>query len=184
MINSKNKGSRNERGVAKLFTNWTSYEFARTPQSGGLHWKKQNTVGDIVCISETHGRRFPFSIECKSHSEIDFSYLIDDTKGKKSNKIIHFWNQAEGDAKGVNKIPLLFFRRNLMKADTHFVGLPAVFYNLLIMGNPDMIPSLGSLTYHKEPYSLVFINSEDFFKWDYKICYKMARKLNRINDVT
>ena len=30
-VNSRNKGSKNERGVAKLMQEWTGYEFARTP---------------------------------------------------------------------------------------------------------------------------------------------------------
>ena len=113
MVNSKNKGSKNERGVAKLFQEWTNYEFARTPQSGGLHWQKKNTVGDIVCIDEKHGRKFPFSIECKFHQELDFSHLIDGTIGKGSNKVVHFWEQCLRDAEKVNKVPILFMRKKV-----------------------------------------------------------------------
>lgn len=181
MTNSKTKGSKNERGVSKLFTTWTGYSFARTPQSGGLHWKKQNTIGDIVCIDEKHGKRFPFSIECKFHSEIVFSYLIDDTAGKKSKKILHFWDQASGDASVVNKVPLLFFRRNLMKQGTHFVGMPMVFFNLLMVSGDIPLPSLGVLQYSSPTYQIAFMNSEDFFKIDYKTCYRLALKINRQN---
>ena len=178
MTNSRKKGSRNERGVAKLFNKWTGYEFARTPQSGGLHWKKQNTIGDIVCIDEIHGKRFPFSIECKFYAEIDFSYLIDETLGKKSNKLLHFWDQAKRDALTVNKIPLLFVRRNKMKADTHFIGIPLEFFNLLyLQGNT--IWELGHMAYIKGDYKIAFFNSVDFFKLPYMDCYKLARKLNR-----
>lgn len=34
-INSRAKGSKNERELAKLFKDWTGKEFARTPSSGG-----------------------------------------------------------------------------------------------------------------------------------------------------
>lgn len=181
MPNSKKKGSRNERSVSKLFAQWTGYEFARTPQSGGLHWQKQNTVGDIVCIDDKHGRRFPFSVECKAHAELDLLHLIDGTKGKKTNKVVHFWEQCLGDAEKVNKVPLLFMRRNGMKADTHFVVMPSNFF-LLILVAINKNPYSGKYGYFhfiSENYLLTVMNSEDFFDLDYSIVYKVAKKLNK-----
>lgn len=180
MTNPKTKGSKNERGVAKLFTNWTGYEFARTPQSGGLHWKKQNTVGDIVCIDEEHSKRFYFSIECKFHAEIEFSYLLDETVSKKNNKLIEFWKQAYKDAETVNKTPLLFVRRNMMKANTHFVIMPIKFYTDLkreISLNLDF----GILIYRSQDFSFVIVNSQDFFTWDYSVCRKIGFRIKRKN---
>ena len=180
-INSRTKGSKNERGVAKLFQAWTEFEFARTPQSGGLHWKKQNTVGDIVCIDERHGRKFPFSIECKFHHDLDFSHLIDGTMGKGTNKIIHFWEQCLGDAEQANKVPLLFMRRNGMKANMHFVAIPSALF-IIWLQEVDKNPYSGDFGYiHfiNEKYTLTIMNSEDFFKIDYKTIYKIAKKLNR-----
>lgn len=183
MINSKNKGSKNERGVAKLMQNWAGYEFARTPQSGGLHWKKQYTSGDIVCIDEKHGSRFPFSIECKFHESLDLLHLIDDTIGKKSKKIKLFWDQAEKDAKEFNKIPLLFMRRNGMKAGMHFVAMPTNFFLLWLSGIEPWHNKYGIIHYHKvtkkECYHFTVINSEDLFDTDYRIFYKLGKKVRR-----
>lgn len=63
--NSRNKGSRFERTIAKAWESWTGYKFSRTPGSGG--WAKaKDAMGDLVCTDEKHSRRFPFSIECKT----------------------------------------------------------------------------------------------------------------------
>lgn len=181
-INSKQKGSKNERSVARLFKDWTGFSFSRTPQSGGLHWQKQNTIGDIVCIDEKHSRKFPFSIECKFHAEVDFSYLIDETSGKKSNKLIGFWLQAKGDADKVNKIPILFVRRNMMRSHTHFVGIPTQLLNLMIIHSEVPINhELGIIQYSKGDYHITFMNSKDFFGIPYNLVYRMALKLKRLN---
>ena len=67
--NSRNKGSRFERTIAKAWESWTGYKFSRTPGSGG--WAKaKDAMGDLVCTDEKHSRRFPFSIECKNYQEI------------------------------------------------------------------------------------------------------------------
>lgn len=179
-INSRRKGSRNERSIAKLFKIWTGYDFSKTPQSGGLHWKAKNTIGDIICTDDLHGKRFPFSIEAKVHSEVDFSYLIDTTKGKKSNKILLFWDQASSDANRAYKIPLLFIRRNLMKSDTHFIGLPTEYFNMLLLNIGKFTFEYGTLTYINNDYRITFINSLDFFKLPYIDCYRLAIKMNRI----
>ena len=49
-INSRKKGSKNERFLTKLFEQWTGVEFSRVPASGGLRWKGMSEiiVGDIV----------------------------------------------------------------------------------------------------------------------------------------
>ena len=181
MPNSKKKGSKNEREVAKLFHKWTGYEFARTPQSGGLHWKKQNTVGDIVCIDDRHGRKFPFSIECKFHQNIEFSHLIDGTIGKNINKIIPFWEQCLGDAIKVNKTPILFMRKNGMKAGMHFVVMPSALFILWLqqVDNDPYSGNFGYMHYISDKYQLTIMNSEDFFDIKYKVIYRIAKKLNK-----
>lgn len=177
-INSRQKGARNERAVAKLFSDWTGYEFARTPQSGGLHWKKQHTTGDIVCIDENHGRRFPFSIECKFHQDLDFSYLLDDTKGKNSKKILYFWEQTLEDAKTSGKLPLLTMRRNGMTKDSHFIVTYSNFLKPILSNKPDIHCGLGVMVYvnRGSGLKLIIMNSIDFFKLPYKEIYKKARK--------
>ena len=181
MTNSRTKGSRNERGVAKLMQIWTGYEFARTPQSGGLHWKKQHTSGDIVCIDDKHGRRFAFSIECKFHEQLDLLHLIQGLIGKKSNKIIEFWEQSKTDAEQVNKLPIVFMRRNGMKADTHFVILETNFFLLLFESGEVTWPH-GIIHLTTPDYSITIINSEDLIATDYQIFHKLGRRV--IKNVT
>ena len=174
-INSRSKGSRNERGIAKLMQNWTGYEFARTPQSGGLHWKKAHTSGDIVCIDNIHGLRFAFSIECKFHNEVDFSHLIDGTSSKNTNKVLEFWKQCKRDANTSNKLPLLFIRKNGMKGDMHFVGMQTDF--LLILLSRGMVFNFGIIHCNVDGNQFSFINSGDLFKQDYKLFHKVGKRL-------
>lgn len=176
MTNPRRKGSKNERSVAHLMQDWSGYEFARTPQSGGLHWKKQHTSGDIVCIDEKHGIRFPFSIECKFHEDFELLPLIQGLIGKKSNKVLEFWKQAEGDANIVGKVPLLFMRKNGMKKDMHFV---VISLNLFQLWNDDNTLEKGVLLYIDETYKLVILNSEDLFNTNYLGFYKAGRKLKK-----
>lgn len=115
--NSKNKGSRFERTVAKWFEDWTGYKFSRTPGSGG--WAKaKDSFGDIVCTDEKHSRRFPFSIECKNYKDINFEHIL---LGTKTCKIKSFWDQAVHDAGRCNKIPLLIVKYNGMPKDEGFL---------------------------------------------------------------
>ena len=176
-INPSKKGGRNERGIVNLFKKWTNYEFARTPSSGGLHWKKAHTSGDIVCIDNLHGTRFPFSIEAKFYHDIEFHYLIDGSIGKKTAKIIHFWDQTVRDAITSNRIPLLFFRKNMMKTDMHFVALPTDFFNIWVEKVGKQILKYGYLIYERGSYNFVIINSFDLFETDYIEFYKSGRKL-------
>lgn len=116
-INSKKKGNKFERIVAKLWSNWTGYEFNRTPQSGGLHWKNsENVVSDIICSDPIHSRRFQFSIEAKCHKDINFEHLLLNVK----SKIREFWKQASHDGDRTSKIPILMMRYNGMPKDESF----------------------------------------------------------------
>ena len=177
MTNSRTKGSRNERGVAKLMQDWSGYEFARTPQSGGLHWKKSHTTGDIVCIDDKHGFRFAFSIECKFHADLDLLHLIDDTIGKKSNKILFFWEQCLRDATTSKKVPLLFMRRNGMKKDMHFVVISTYFFQIWLKEIEPWDNSNGLLHYFDGAIDITILNSEDLFKTHYSAFHRAGRRL-------
>lgn len=179
MTDSRKKGSRNERNVAKLMQDWSGYEFARTPQSGGLHWKKAHTTGDIVCIDEDHSHRFPFSIECKFHEDLDLLHLIDDTIGKKSNKITLFWEQTEKDAETSKKLPLLFMRRNGMKAGMHFVVMPTNFFLLWLDGIQPFVCEYGVFHFTSTEHTITILNSEDLIGTDYRIFYRLGKKVIR-----
>lgn len=117
-INSKKKGSKNERDVCKWWKNWTSYEFTRVPSSGGLRWSRtSDTTGDIICADQKHFLKFPFSIECKFYKNITFNDIL---KGTKSD-ILKFWEQAKNDAARGDKEPILFVRENGMSKNLYYV---------------------------------------------------------------
>lgn len=182
MTNSKRKGSKNERGISNLFTEWTGYEFARTPQSGGLNWHNKLTTGDIICKDEKHIFEFTLSIEAKFHSDLDFSHLIDSTIGKKSNKVTEFWNQCERDAKIDKKIPCLFMRKNGMPANMHFVAIPLSFYMVLILYKEYPL-KYGYLSFQLGDIKIAILNSFDFFNIPYSEFHKVA-KAYRVNYLT
>ena len=123
-MNSRNKGNRGERDIAKLLSDWTGKKFSRTPSSGGLQWKKDNVKGDITSTEE--GFYFPFCVEVKFHKKIDFSHLI--TPGIKNIDILDFWKQCYRDASLCNKIPLLFMRYNGLPKDFWFTVIPKDLY--------------------------------------------------------
>lgn len=176
MVNSKNKGGRFERSIAKLFENWTGYKFSRTPGSGG--WAKaKDAMGDLVCVDEKHGHRFPFSIECKFHKEINFEHVL---LGNKKCKILEFWEQARRDAIRADKVPVLIMKYNGMPKDEAFVVLnkPTFF------GVPDIDTAVQKTTlfYIFKPdhsikeESLIVIMLSDFLNINYKKWYKILRK--------
>lgn len=161
MVNSKAKGSKNERKVSVLFQDWTGYAFARTPASGGLRWKaNQSIVGDIVCTDETHAHKFLFTVEAKSYKEINFEHLI---SSNTRVKILEFWAQAVGDSQRVNKIPILMVRYNQMERDLHYLFLPTAFFNLI---KEDIGDNHGYLKY-TGTVNFTILSSKDFFLADY-----------------
>lgn len=166
-INSRTKGSKNERELAKLFKTWTGKDFARTPSSGGLSWKSSNSKGDIVCTAEGH--YFPFCIEAKNHREINFEHLLYLSKPK----IIEFWTQCFNDARKANKIPLLFMRYNGMPKNLHFVALEVATYNKLFV-TKNIKPTI---TWFSEKYNLVILPSTQLFKQPYKATKLIAKSI-------
>jgi len=117
-INSRNKGNKNERNIAKLFTEWTGVEFVRVPRSGGLHWKSGMSVtGDLIPSDPFDLVTFPFSIEAKFYNAITFQDLILPNK----SDLQKFYDQSTKDADSVGKYPLVLFRYNRMPRDLYFV---------------------------------------------------------------
>lgn len=169
-MNSKKKGNRNERKTAKLFETWTGYPFERVPSSGGLRWaKKSDTVGDIICTDEHHSRYFTFSIECKSHAEIDFSELLLPNKGV---KVLEFWEQAAEDAKRANRIPILLMRYNMMPSNYYFVAMEGNYAQFLLQAlqfNPKRLEFVKDNTW------LWLFPSPELFSTDYKLVHKFNK---------
>ncbi len=171
-INSKAKGSKNERELCKLMQQWTGYDFARVPSSGGLRWKDtDNTVGDIICTDKLHGRRFRFAIETKFYKDINFEHLI---LGNKKVKINEFWQQAEEDGKRAGKEPLLLMRYNGMPKQTYFVMMDIELFNI-ILGNGISFeyPYFKVIETNKQR---VVLNSNDLIKVNYQQLHKQTKQ--------
>lgn len=167
--NSKNKGNRFERTIAKFFEDWTGYKFSRTPGSGG--WAKaKDSFGDLVCTDEKHSRRFPFSIECKSYQELKFEHIL---LGVKSCRILSFWDQALNDANKAGKIPMLIMKYNNMPKGEAFLMVD-IELSKLIDKQPLKKPTMAIST--ENHYFKVYMLS-DIKNIDYKTLYKEARKL-------
>lgn len=168
-INSRRKGAKNERDLAKLLEIWTNKKFAKTPASGGLNWKNTNVAGDIVCTTEGH--YFPFCIEAKSYKDINFIHLLN--PNKKGVKVKEFWDQAVRDATKANKVPLLFMRYNGMPKGLHFVMMTSAFY----LEDFD-ITLKTTITLKLPSYigALVLTTSTEFFKSNYKTIKKSLKK--------
>lgn len=171
-INSRTKGNRFERDVAKYMQEWTGYEFGRVPSSGGLRWKKtDNITGDITCTDTKHARRFPFSIECKFYNELKFEHLL---LGNKSGKIVSFWEQCKADGVRANKVPMLVMRYNQMAKGEYFIMFSDEFMKPLLSKYQGNYMTIGL----KEMGEIVHVvMASSLLEVEYQIFYKHARKL-------
>lgn len=173
-INSRSKGAKNEREIAKVLEIWTKKKFAKTPASGGLQWQSSISKGDVVCTTEGHF--FPFCIEGKFYNKIDFSHLL--TPNIKNVDIKVFWAQCLRDAKKCRKIPMLLMRYN---------GLPKHFYFLVVTQDFAKLihsPEINcSLRYHgyKSNTALMIMRSTEVFKLNYKNFVKPIAKQHIID---
>ena len=170
-INSRSKGCRAERMAAESFKKWAKQDFARTPSSGGLHWKSSNVKGDIVCTSEGH--YFPFCIEVKSYAEakINLAHLI---VGKKDCIVHTFWEQCLRDAKRANKTPILIMRYNGLPKEEWIVVVDIDFFQLLKQANPvEWRTEMNYIVSVKDGWALM--NSKHFFSSSYKSIKKLLK---------
>jgi len=169
--NSRNKGSRFERTIAKAWESWTGYKFSRTPGSGG--WAKaKDAMGDLICTDEKHSRRFPFSIECKNYQDIKFEHIL---LGLKSCKIMSFWEQAKRDAKRANKIPILIMRYNSMPKGEAFFVIEAGAMDLFMITH---YPEVSRMEIKTPKVNLVVYMFKEIQRLvKYSDVFKYARKL-------
>lgn len=171
MKNSKSKGNRFERMVAKWFTEYSGFKFGRTPYSGAYHQSK-DLSSDVLCTDERHAHRCKLSIECKFYKEIKFEHIL---LGNKSCDILKFWDQACRDAKRSNKVPILCMRYNSMpKSEFFFLVGPelaeVIFTNVEISKYPFMEFNCSS------GYLYVFMASSIKKVVPYKLLHKQAKK--------
>ena len=173
--NSKNKGNRFERAICKFFKDWSGYEFSRVPQSGGLRWKKaDNITSDVICTDDKHGRRFPFSIECKFHKEIKFEDILLDNK----SKILEFWEQATGDAHRAKKIPLLIMRYNNMPSGDGFLVVEGGFFTRAVKAGV-IANEWSKFVINTQGICLVVVMLHNLATIPYKDFYKVGREYRK-----
>lgn len=169
-INSKSKGSKNERAIAKLLTLWTGYEFARVPMSGGLGWQNRIQVtGDVIPTDPKEMVKFPFSVEAKFYREIVLDSPLLDHRAKWQD----WWDQSCNDAERSGKLPLVFMRRNLMPKDEHYVIVEDDIFDEMSI-TPSFNNPRGFFNYNHE---VVIFPSRDLFRANYK---EIEKRLNQL----
>lgn len=171
MANSKRKGSKFERDIAKWLTSWTGFKFQRTPYSGANHLSR-DLASDIMCADERHAHRCKISIECKFYRDIRFEHILLGTKGSEIEK---FWRQAERDALRSKKIPILIMRYNSMPKSEFFMVVDSeLAEGFLTEGMYDN----RFMAINTDEYSLyVFMASAVKATVNYKDIHKLAKNL-------
>lgn len=175
-MNSKKKGNKWERVVAKWLTTWTGYKFERNRAGSGAWWSNKDSVSDITCTDEKHAHRCKISVECKSYKDIRFEHVL---LGNKNCDIIEFWEQASRDAKRASKVPMLCMRYNSMPKEEFFLVI-----------SDDMVEAFGSvleethmcLTIKRINQKLLIFMASDVLKLvDYKKVHKRAKNILKSN---
>lgn len=146
-VNSKKKGSGNERTIANLLSKHLApMQFRKSESSGaivggknfgtiGQKFSKEALtlfVGDVVPVNESEvGEIFRFVVEAKAYKEAERVHKLLDTS------IIYKWmEEIREDAKKVNKEPILIFKWNntpYMAAVNQTIVLPVD--NLVAINN-------------------------------------------------
>ena len=124
MINSKEKGKKHEREVAKLLSEWSGHKFMRTPMSGAIHnFKDKRVVSDIVAPLSIGA--FPFSIECKCvQYPWEFNTILEGT-----STFWKHWEQCYMDAEREDLFPMLVFTKNYRET---FVAIRQTEFDALL----------------------------------------------------
>lgn len=170
-INSRKKGSKNEREVAHLLEQWTGREFSRTPGSGGLRWgRRTDVIGDVVCTTEGH--IFPFSVETKFYNEINFEHLV---SAPLRVKLLDFWAQATRDAERAKKVPLLLVRYNRMNKSQYYAFIPKKVYWALTEEYDLNSPALDYITASPQN-QFIIMQAKTLFQLEYLVVKRIAKK--------
>lgn len=171
MANSKKKGNRFERVVAKYFTEWSGFKFGRTPGSGSFH-NNRDLGSDLICNDDKHKNKCCISIECKNYQDIRFEHVL---LGNKRCKIFSFWDQASRDAKRIKKFPILCMRYNSMpRGEFFFVVNPYIAHEII---NEKTTKRMMTINSPELPTSLyVFMSSDIKRNVSYNKMHKALRK--------
>ena len=172
MANSKKKGNRFERVVAKYFTDWSGFKFGRTPGSGSFH-NNRDLGSDLICNDDKHKNRCCISIECKNYQDIRFEHVL---LGNKRCKIFSFWEQAARDAKRTKKFPILCMRYNSMpRGEFFFVVNPYIAHELINEETQKRMMVINAPEIEMGPL-YVFMASDIKKNVSYKKVHKALRK--------
>lgn len=147
MANGKKKGGKGELLACSMLKEWSGLDFRRVPQSGGLRGHVMDyTVGDIICTDATmRNKVFPFSIEVKNYSRIDFSTLLprlnpSSRKGELVKcEIDEWWSQTIRDAERGEKLPMLLMRFNNLPKQLFFVVMGREVARKLLIPDERMV---------------------------------------------
>jgi len=156
---SKGKGDRGERAVAKLFQAWWGSDFARTPQSGGFSTKKfrdeWNAAADLVTPDES----FPFAVESKNAEGWIFDQLL--SAGK--SDLFKWWQQTVEQCPE-DQIPLLAFTRNY---SPYYVMIPASLWRDYIRWTNSSVAFRSPVLYfHNQEVDVAILLWSAFSKTD------------------
>ena len=112
MVNSKKKGNRNERQIAKTLSEWWGEEFTRTPSSGMFattHARQLSALNVDIGGDLISPKNFPFNVEAKSAKSID---LYEAIRQREGSCFVDWWRQSNRDAKNMKKWPLVIFKED------------------------------------------------------------------------
>lgn len=118
-VNSRAKGKRYERKIAKIFETWAKtagvdLTVRSTPLSGGWYQSgKYGVAGDLVATDA----KFPFGVECKSREGWSLEQMLSNAKCP-----IFAWREQNVRECPAGKIPLLIFTKRLVP-DYVMIGL-------------------------------------------------------------
>lgn len=169
MINSKRKGSKFERDIAKWMTKWTGFEFGRTPYSGANH-RSRDLSSDIMCNDERHAHRCKISIECKHYKEIKFEHVL---LGNKKSDIESFWKQANEDANRSAKVPILIMRYNSMPKSEFFMVVGKELADYILT----QIPNDRYMILNRGKEKIYIFMATSILKIKYKDIHKIAKSI-------
>lgn len=128
-INSKAKGSANEREAARSLAVWVGAPFVRVPQSGALRWNDgEKVTGDVICDQPGFG--FPLSVETKHLDKVEVQPEL-----RTNSKVFKIMKQAYTDAIRVQKLPMVMLRTNGMRK-FEYKGEKYQDYYIIFLNNP------------------------------------------------
>jgi Holliday junction resolvase len=115
------KGSRFEYKIRDMLSEKTGVKWDRVPQSGGGVIK-----GDLFCVAN----HYFHCIECKSFKD---TVIQENLLTAKSNNIYMWWEQTTREAKQMNRVPALVFKKDrakpLIMIEEKIEGLTFMFLN-------------------------------------------------------